>query len=208
MVFHISRLPGDVISLLEKTDKLFAWIISNVNGQKITGGDQVVYGATLLQHTIDLGSAILLLLRTDKSGPAFALARPQLESYVSSLWLLYHASDSEVERFKSGQGPKIASMIKRLDETKTDRIAWVKETGPPNLKTLNLLTHASVLHVHRRMESDTSIIPNYPPEEVINLIKLTAELQINATTDVLMLAENSEDWRTFALLVNEYHESA
>ncbi len=48
--------------------------------------------------SMEHATASLLLLQNEMGGPAMALLRPQFESLVRAIWLVYAASEAQVEK--------------------------------------------------------------------------------------------------------------
>ena len=86
------------------------WIHSNVSNLSIPRQSEVQeYGIALLQHCMDIGDAIVIILGKGLRGPSFTLCRPLFESYARGVWLLEAADISKIESIKERFFPNLTN---------------------------------------------------------------------------------------------------
>lgn len=162
------------------------------------------YGLTLLQQSQDICDAIRILLEANLPGPAWALARPMLDTYVRGLWLLNHAPGEEIERFLAGN--KLPGFNELLDAIGNDEEtggAWIHQICELNRDAFHDLTHGGIEHVLRRI-TDDSIEPNYPEEEKIRLIHTQIGIQFAISYELLALANNQAGMKKLEEMAQQY----
>lgn len=178
---------------LDACNQLGAWIHSSTSDFSIPNKEREKISATMLQHALDIGDAILLLVTTNLVGPAFALGRAHFESYVCGVWLLNNAKEHELERFKSGRSPKLQSMLKALDKSPESGGAWINGFAKLNLSSFHCLAHSTYEHAIRRVSNDGGTLePSYPSDEIGRLLSESMEIQIGAAAYSLALSSSEE----------------
>lgn len=167
------------------------WVLEHTNDTKVPNETRKKIGLAILQQSLDVGDSISLLMKANLPGPAFALGRPLIESYVRGVWLLNYASDEQIEKFMKGKCPHF-STLKNYIENDPDTVgAWIHAVMDKNLKSFHDLTHGGIEHAIRRVTED-SIEPNYPQEECVRLMRLQIEAQVNISTILLNMQQNEE----------------
>src|SRR5512142_3056772 len=70
-----------------------------------------------IDQMVEHHEAIVLLLRSEKIGSAFALARSVVEAMYRGLWLNFCATDTQCERFeRADEIPGITQLANEIDE--------------------------------------------------------------------------------------------
>lgn len=121
---------------------------------------------------------------------AIALLRPQFESLVRGIWLLYAASDNWIAKFsepltlesakRASEGEGLAEMLKQLEASPTapkEVIGQLRAYKDVSWKAMNSYTHGGLHPLTRTLEG-------YPPQllhDVIRnsnaIVEMTAQLQ-------------------------------
>lgn len=147
-------------------------------------------GLALFQQSQDICDAITILIKENLPGPAWALARPMVDTYVHGLWLLNHASDEKVNEFLAeNKLPKFNELLKAIGNDEETGGAWIHKICELNRKDFHDLTHGGIEHVLRRI-TDDSIEPNYPEDEQIRLMHIQIEIQFAIGAHLLALTNN------------------
>ncbi|MDC8444678.1 MAG: DUF5677 domain-containing protein [Nitrosomonas sp.] len=147
-------------------------------------------GLALLQQSQDICDAVTILIDENLPGPAWALARPMLDSYVRGLWLLNHASDKEIKKFLDGNElPGFDKLLKAIGNDKETGGAWIHKISESNREAFHDLTHGGIEQVSRRI-ADDSIQPTYPEEEQMRLMHIQIEIQFVIGVQLLALAND------------------
>ena len=91
--------------LISQAKGLSIWLHEKTNNRKIQVDRRSQTGLGLLQHSLDVADAIIILLENNLPGPALALARPLFESYARAIWISKCASDEQIIQFLKGKSP-------------------------------------------------------------------------------------------------------
>ncbi|WP_415894367.1 DUF6988 family protein [Neptuniibacter sp. PT8_73] len=153
-----------------KAKEIGLWVHSKTSDITVPSDDRTRVGVALLQHALDIADSILLQFENNLPGPAFTLFRSLHEAYVRGVWLLEHASEDGVVKFIEGKPPGFKNMLNDIGsepETGGQFIAGMSEL---NKDDFHGLTHGGMEHVIRRVTA-SAIEPNYPEEEILQLIK-------------------------------------
>ena len=165
---------------------LTIWLHKRTNEKKIPAAIQVRTGVAILQLSLNLADAILVLLEANLPGPALTLARPLFEGYVRGLWLTEFASDYEVEKFNNGKCPQFQELLNAIGNDETTGGAWIHANKKANWDSFNDLTHGGSEHVKRRSTED-AVEASYPESELEALVKLGIEVRIRIGAALLAL---------------------
>lgn len=171
---------------LKQAKELGTWLHERTNDKKRSGGIRERTGESILQLSLDLDDAILVLLDAGLPGPALTLARPLFESYVRGFWLLRFASDEEIEKFNNGKGPSLSELLRAIGNDQTSGGAWIHASKNANWTSFNDLTHGGSEHVKRR-NTQEAVEPNYPESELEALVRFGIEVRIRIGSDFLSL---------------------
>ena len=142
--------PTPSQELLTQAEDLGKWIHEHTNNRCFPGSYRIRVSLSLLQHSMDIAEATTLLLRNSLPGPALALARPLIESFMRGLWVLLCAEDdSEIANFlehKDHAEWSVKRLADKLQVGAEEHYTWI-ELALSEIKELHDLTHGGVLHV-------------------------------------------------------------
>lgn len=157
-----------------------------------------------VEHAI--GAHALIMLGMNASG--YILYRPQFETLIRGMWLLYAAHDSHLENLfeqmsmereiKPKDNIKLSQMLKHLEESKAPKhiIEQLIEFRDVTLKALNSFVHGGAYPM-------VMAVITYPPETSINAL-----LNSNALIGIAsQLAVNLSDDKSKIDLVRNLHEN-
>ena len=121
--------------------------------------------------SMEHATSILLLINAELYPSAYTLTRPQFESLVRGIWLMYAASDNWVEKLgepltlesarRANEGPMPADMLKELDKAPNAPapiVAQLKEYKEVTWKAMNSYAHGGL---HRLSRALTGYSKNY-----------------------------------------------
>lgn len=186
--------------ILEIAKELETWIHKHTNENDYPNNP----GLGLLQQSQDTCSALIILFSADLPGPAYALVRPMLDSYVGGLWLLNHASEEEIKRFLAGNKlPGFKNLLNTIGNDEETGGAWINKICGFNRKAFHGFTHGGIEHVLRRI-TDHSIQPHYPEEEQIRLMHLQIGIQFAIGCDLLIFANNQAEIKKLEEMAQQY----
>ena len=171
---------------IERAKEFGIWLHERANDRNIPSGLRERTGAKILQHSLDIDDAILILLDAQLPGPALTLVRPLFESYVRGVWLLQISSDNEIEEFINGKCPTFYELLEAIGNDQQSGGAWIHANKNANWSSFNDLTHGGNQHVKRR-NTQEAIEPNYPESELEALIRFGIEVRIRIGCILLSL---------------------
>lgn len=193
-----------LLQSIKRAKELSIWLHGRTNDMNIPGGVRERTGGAILQHSLDIDDAILVLLEAQLPGPALALARPLFEGYVRGVWLLKFTSGEEIEQFINGECPKVYKLLDAIGSDQASGGAWIHANKNANLNFFNGLTHGGSEHVKRR-NTQEAVEPNYPEPELEALVRFGIEVRIRIGAELLSLMndeiameqlnEKSQDFR-------------
>jgi Family of unknown function (DUF6988) len=191
-------------SAVNSANEMMSWVHQNTNEISLPKNEKENYAASIFQHALDIGDAIVILVSKNLIGPAFTLARSHLDSYICGLWLLNCADDNQFENYKNERYPTIQTMLKAIDDKPETGGAWIKTSAELNLQSFHALTHAGVEHVVRRNLNSGAIEPSYPEEEIMSLLQHSIEIQIGTCAYLFGIANNPDKMDILSDKVSEY----
>ena len=175
-----------LLNFIALSKDLAIWLHGKANDKSMPGDIRVRTGISILQLSLDIDEAIIVLIESNLPGPALSLARPLFEGYVRGHWLLHYASDEEVDRFNNGKCPKFPNLLSAIGNDAETGGAWIHNNKNTNLNSFHDLTHGGFEHVKRR-KKESSVEPNYPDQELESLVKFGIEVSIRIGAELLSL---------------------
>ena len=169
---------------INEAKKFGIWLHQYTNECEISIRHREQAGLSILQQSLDINDAIIVLLETRLPGPSLALARPLFESYVRGFWLLNCASEQEVDSFFNGKCPNFSGLMNAIGNNAESGGAWIHANKDLNLNSFHDLTHGGSEHIKRRT-TVKAIEPNYPENELSSLLKLGVEIRIRIGVELL-----------------------
>lgn len=175
---------------IKRAKEFGLWLHERTNDKKRSGGVRERTGESILQLSLDLDDAILVLLDAQLPGPALTLARPLFEGYVRGVWLLRVTSDKEIEKFNNGKcQKKFYHLLRAIGKDETSGGAWIHANKDANWNSFNDLTHGGSEHVKRR-NAQEAVEPNYPERELEALVQFGIEVRIRIGAELLSLVND------------------
>ena len=154
------------------------WLGTRMDNTSIPDTDRNIVALALIQQSLDLADAVVLLVDEHKlHGPAYSIVRPLFESYVRGLWILRCAADKEVEAFLQDKCPNVPTLIRAICDHAPEHHAWIQDIAQGNLPIFNSFTHGGGTHVWRRYRTG-QVEANYPEWELRYLILFGVEVRI------------------------------
>jgi hypothetical protein len=192
---------------LSKSCDLSAWISSKLNETTIIASLRNRVVASCFAVTLDHSDAVLALLgRSPKIySTAFALMRLVFESCTRGLWLMYCATELEIEKFSNGnlELPKMKKIIEAVEGAVNFDAKLLSTAHTSEWNHLCDYTHTGTLQVQRWNKID-SIEPSYSDEEVIEVIRFTRAYSLLAAVSFAeAIIGDSELAKEFLSFYNE-----
>jgi hypothetical protein len=147
---------------------------------------------SLLHLCVEHQTGIHTLVDHGVLGSAFALVRPQFESYVRGVWIHRCASDAQVREFLSGDEPPSLGALVRAIETVPDFSEGVLARMKGGIwRNLNDFTHGGTIQVKARNSVD-EVGLNWKPEHVAGLLDASASFSMLAGIELGAVTQNAQ----------------
>ena len=151
-----------------------------LNDRSLAKTPQHCVGGALFQHALDIADAAIILVKKELPGPALALARPLIESWLRGVWAAKCAEDQEIEDFRAKGQPKwklpyLAKYVKERVPTEREYLEEVIESSEVR-GMLHDLTHGGRLQVQFR-EGKQTIEPRVPVGMQVGLLELGNQIR-------------------------------
>jgi len=176
---------------MERSTQFGFWLHAHCNESEWKCDDKQRGAFALLQHVLDLGDAIIVLLDKRLPGPALTLARPLFEGYVRAYCLSRIVSDAEFTKALRGKIPSFKEILDVLGNDVESGAAWIQANKAANWSSFNDLTHGGGEHILRHV-TETSIEPTYPDDELERFLAFTIEVAIRVGVEIFSLADDGE----------------
>lgn len=150
-----------------------------LNGCKIADDLRNLIVAGTIDQLIEHHASILLLVRSDKVGSAFALSRSVIEGMYRGLWINFCATEDEVKRFEQEDKlPTMDKLAQAIDE-KYRAEGFFDDLRKRAWPHLCSYAHTGMLQLGRRFTGH-QLIPNYRDGEIV-------EMTTSITTAILTM---------------------
>lgn len=180
------------MKLIATSGKLIQWADSKINNLEISSDDRLRVAASCFDIAMEHQKAIILLIANKLYGSAFALVRLLFEAYIRGLWLNHCASDKEIDKFKKGKIDKeFGQLIKEIENIDGYNVGVLSKAKKADWKVLNSFTHSGFNQVVRR-NTDSTLEPNYPDEEIEEAINFTNALGLLSCLEISFLAKKND----------------
>jgi len=177
---------------ISNSERLIQWADSKIDGLEVSSDDRPRIVASCLDIAIEHQKAIILLIANKLYGSAFALVRLLFEAYIRGLWLNYCASDKEIDKFKKGKLDKeFGQLIKDIENIDGYNVGVLSKAKQAGWKVMNSFTHSGFNQVVRR-NTNSTIEPNYPVEEVEEAINFANAIGLLSYLEISFLAKKNE----------------
>ena len=153
-----------------------------LNDRSMSNTPQHSAGAALFQHALEIADATIILVKKQLPGPALALARPLIESWLRGVWAAKCAEDQEINDLRAGVQPKPWSNLPKLAKYVKERVPTEREYLEEVIEScevrnmLHDLTHGGRLQVQYR-EGNEAIEPRVPVEMQVGLLELGNQMR-------------------------------
>lgn len=183
---------SELSEAITKSKELSIWISQNIDGLPMLSERRSRLAAGCLHLAFDHHDAIILLTDRAIYGSAFALLRLIFEAYVRGSWLLYCASETDLDRFENDNLDRsFGSLISDLEKLEAYSVGVLSQAKRDSWNMLNSLTHSGYHHVRRR-KTQKSIEANYPEQEIVGALNFAGALALMSTTELATAAGNED----------------
>lgn len=175
---------------IREAEELIQWLDSNIDGLDIPANDRMRLAAGCLDMALEHQKSIVLLTANSLFGSAAALVRLEFEAYVRGVWLLYCASDLEIEKFKKDKLEKnFGQLIEDIEKHEAFNVGTLSHVKNVSWKTMNSFTHSGLYQIVRRNTAN-EIMPNYTDVELIDALETANSFGILTAIAISNMARN------------------
>lgn len=136
--------------------------------------------------------SIVLLTAHHLYGSAAALVRLIFEAYIRGVWLLYCASEEELQQFKDDElDKKFYKLVDDVEKHEAFNVGTLSHVKEKSWKIMNSFTHSGFYQVVRRNKSG-EIAPNYTDEEIKDVLETANSFAILTAVAIANMANNEE----------------
>jgi hypothetical protein len=175
---------------LARSSDLSDWIDSSIHGIEIPSGDREVMAAALFDQAHEHHKAIQLLLKNSFVGSAFSLVRPTLETFVRGVWLLWCASDKEVENFARDKinEKSFGSLVQEIEARPGYDVGVLSKVKKDAWSAMCSYAHGGYLQAVRRITPD-QITANYSEDEILEVINASSTIALLAASELFAMVK-------------------
>lgn len=175
---------------IRQSEQLIQWLDSSIDGLDIPSNDRARLAAGCLDMALEHQKSIVLLTANALFGSAAALVRLEFDAYIRGIWLLYCASESEIEKFKKDKLEKtLGQLIEDIEKHEAFNVGTLSRVKKASWKAMNSLTHSGFYQVARRNRAD-EIAPNYYDEELVDALNTANSFGILTAIAIADMARN------------------
>jgi hypothetical protein len=168
------------------------WVIQFVQNIDLPRTERVRAATTCFVVAQEHHESIVRLSVHQLFASSFALVRIAFDAYVRGVWLSLCATDREVEKFIAGKEPiNIGLMVLEIEKGSLYDDSFLSSYKKQSYKWMCDFTHTGGLQVERW--SGEEIAPNYPIEEVLEVIATSESISLLALLGIITLIEDRED---------------
>jgi len=204
---HLKTLCGSRLPQLEVAlDRAEQWMGESaalINGVSFLTSNRLRVALALQHLSMEHHQGVHVLVSQGVIGSAFALVRPQFETYVRGVWVHHCASEKQIADFLKGKGPAgVGKLIEELEKHKEFSCGTLGVLKKSIYNNLNDFTHGGAIQVKAR-NSTNEVVSNYLPEHVIGILEASTTLSGYAA---IAIAKAAEDATLVNTLVEKYQE--
>lgn len=181
----------DLESQIAKSAEWMTGAMPLLNGIRFETTNRRRVAVALLHLSVEHQMGIHVLVDNGVIGSAFALIRPQFETFVRGAWYHRCASDKEVSAFIQGAEPQpisqLISALENLEAFDEKLLSSVKDSAWSNLCDF---THGGTTQVKARVTAD-EIGSNYEHEHISGILQSSTALSLLASVEIASGIEDS-----------------
>jgi hypothetical protein len=157
-----------------------------------------------ISQLVEHHEAMLLLIRADKVGSAFALARAPVEGMYRGMWINFVATDAEVERFERNDeiGLTMAQLAQAIDDGYRAGNLF-RNLKQRSWDALNGYAHTGLLQLGRRFR-EHNVEPDYSDEEIFQITTAVTTCILMLIAKFLAVQGHDDDCRAVEALIETY----
>ena len=157
---------------LQESERILNWVHSKLDRMKIPQlpDDKRSQLASACWHVaIGHSMAIVVLVHETLHGSALALMRPLFEAYVRGMWLMYAATNEDIDRAGRDQFPSYSDIVTGLDKSHHFSSRPFSAMKHQTWKRLCSLTHTGSQQILARL-TPQGLGYNYQDSEILEAL--------------------------------------
>lgn len=179
-------------ALIMKPFELHDWIAGRLDGLDISRERKTLLAVSCYDLVIEHHVGIATLLRSRINGSAFALVRPLFETFVRGVWLRHCATEKEIDLYVSDRLDlkfwQLLQAVEKVDGFQDGVLSGLKKSA---WRAMNSYTHGGIQQAGRRT-SGAYIEPDFPSEEIVEVIKLSSSFALIAFQQIAIEAKRMD----------------
>jgi hypothetical protein len=179
-------------ALIAKAFELHQWIVSRLDGLDISRERRVLLAVSCYDVVVEHHIGIAALLRSGINGSAFALVRALFETFVRGVWLRHCATDKEIDAYVNDRlnatFAQLVEAVEKIDGFQDGVLSGLKKSA---WRAMNSYTHGGIQQAGRRTSGEY-IQPDFPREEVIEIVKLAGSFALLAFQQIAIEAKRMD----------------
>lgn len=201
-------MDQNLVDYLAKVEGIVREVKARLGGYKYPDDPRTVVLVGTITQTIEHHEAILLLIRNDKIGSAFALARSVFEAVYRGLWLNFSATEQQVNEFveKDKLPLNLTEMAAAIDATYHAE-GFFEEFRRKTWSALCSYAHTGMLQLGRRFTGAVAK-PDYHDHEIAGVAEGITTCVILLAGRFLAAQSHVEDGKKLDALIGTYKAQA
>ena len=185
-------LSPAIAQRLKKSECIVLWYVSKFGGMKIPqlpNSKRLQLASACWHVTIEHSMAIVELVRATLHGSALALVRLMYEAYVRGMWLMYAATDEDIDRAGRDQFPRNPDIFTALEKSSHFSSQPFSDLKNQSWKRLCSYTHTGYQQINGRLTSQ-GLDFNYQDSEILEALLWADTIALAAAAAVAIEAQN------------------
>lgn len=178
--------------LIDRAFELNDWVAKHLDGLDIPRDRRILLAVSCYDVVMEHHLGIAVLLRSRINGSAFALVRPLFETFVRGVWLRHCATEEQLDRYVSDRlDLRFGQLLEGVEQVDGFRDGVLSGLKTNAWRAMNSYTHGGIQQAGRR-SSGPYIEPDFPPEEIIEVVKLAGSFSLFAFQQVAIEAKRMD----------------
>ena len=185
-------LSPAIAQRLKKSECIVLWYVSKFDGMKIpqlANSKRLQLASACWQVAIEHSMAIVELVHATLHGSARALVRLMYEAYVRGMWLMYAATDEDIDRAGQDKFPLNSVIVTALEKSphfSSNPFSGVKDQSWERLCSF---THTGYQQIGARL-TPQGLDCNYQDSEILEALLWADMITLAAAAAVALEAQN------------------
>ncbi len=185
-------LSPAIAQRLKKSECIVRWWRSKFDGMRIPqwpNSKRLQLAAACWLVTIEHSMAIVELVHATLHGSALALVRSMYEAYLRGMWLMYAATDEEIDRAGRDKVPPNSDIITALEKSPHFQSKPFSGVKDQSWKMLCSYTHTGYQQIGARL-TPQGLGYNYQDSEILDALLWADMTALAAAAAVAIEAQN------------------